>query len=96
MLLLLGDSAEELAAHLSTDAARRRKDDPGEAPEFSYYLNYTGLDRYNRRGVNFVFDKSTKRFHYDGAAWRELIRRFPKTPQAAEAKHRLTVLYSQH
>ncbi len=96
VLLLLGDSAEELAAHLSTDAARRRKDDPGEAPEFSYYLNYTGLDRYNRRGVNFVFDKSTKRFHYDGAAWRELIRRFPKTPQAAEAKHRLTVLYSQH
>ena len=96
VLLLLGDSAEELAAHLSTDAARRRKDDPGEAPEFSYYLNYAGLDRYNRRGVNFVFDKSTKRFHYDGAAWRELIRRFPKTPQAAEAKHRLTVLYSQH
>ena len=96
VLLLLGDSAEELAAHLSTDAARRRKDDPGEAPEFSYYLNYAGLDRYNRQGVNFVFDKSTKRFHYDGAAWRELIRRFPKTPQAAEAKHRLTVLYSQH
>ena len=95
VLLLLGDTAEELAATLSTDAARRLKDDPGEAPEFSYYLNYTGLDRYNRQRVVFIFDQSTKRFHYDGAAWRELVRRYPKTPQAAEAKNRLNSLYSQ-
>ena len=95
VLLLLGDTAEDLARQLSTDAARRLKDSPGEAPEFSYYLNYTGLDRYNRQRVNFVFDKSTKRFHYDGAAWRELIRRHPRTPQAAEAKNRLKILYSQ-
>src|SRR5690349_14857555 len=89
VLLLLGDTAEELAAQLSTDAARRLKDVTGEAPEFSYYLNYTALDRYNRQGVKFVFDKSTKRFHYDGTAWRELIRHYPKTPQAVEAKNRL-------
>jgi hypothetical protein len=95
VLLLLGDTAEELATQLSTDAARRLKENPGDAPEFSYYLNYTGLDRYNRQRVNFVFDKSTKRFHYDGSAWRELIRRFPKTPQAAEARNRLAMLYSQ-
>ena len=92
VLLLLGDTAEELAKQLSTDAARRLKDDPGEAPEFSYYLNYTGLDRYNRQRINFIFDQSTKRFHYDGAAWRELIRRYPATQQATEAKKRL---YSQ-
>jgi len=92
VLLLLGDTAEQLAKQLSTDAARRLKDDPGEAPEFSYYLNYTGLDRYNRRRIGFIFDQSTKRFHYDGAAWRELIRRYPKTSQAGEAKKRL---YSQ-
>ena len=95
ILLLLGDAAEELAAQLSADAARRLKDDPGEAPEFSYYLNYSGLDRYNRQRVGFVLDKSTRRFHYDGAAWRELIRRYPRTTQAAEAKNRLAVLYSQ-
>lgn len=95
VLLLFGNTAEELAAQLSNDATRRLKDTPNEAPEFSYYLNYTGLDRYNRQRVGFVFDKSTKRFHYDGAAWRELIRRFPKTPQAAEAKDRLGMLYSQ-
>ena len=89
VLLLLGDTAEELAAQLSTDAARRLKDNPGEAPEFSYYLNYTGLDRYNRQGVKFVFDRSTKRFHYDGAAWRDLIRVYPRSSAASEARKRL-------
>ena len=69
---------------LSTDAARRLKEDRGDAPEFSYYLNYTGLDRYNRQGVSFVFDTATKRFHYDGAAWRELIRRYPRSSAAAD------------
>lgn len=87
VLLLLGDSAEEAALRLSKTAARRIS--PGDAPEFSYYLNYTGLDRYNRLGVTFVFDQSTRRFHYDGAAWRELIRRYPKTPEAVEARKRL-------
>jgi len=92
VLLLLGDTAEEVAARLSTEAARRVKEGLGEAPEFSYYLNHTGLDRYNRQRVGFVFDKSTKRFHYDGAAWRELIRRHPRSSEAAEARKRL---YSQ-
>jgi hypothetical protein len=94
VLLLLGDTAEELAAQLSTDAARRLKDDPGEAPEFSYYLNYTGLDRFDRLGVKFIFDKSSKRFHYDGAAWRDLIRLYPRSPASSEARKRL-MLYSQ-
>ncbi|HJP92613.1 MAG TPA: hypothetical protein VJ875_11710 [Pyrinomonadaceae bacterium] len=94
VLLLFGDTAEELAAKLSTDAARRMTD-PGDAPEFSYYMNYSGLDRYNRQRVGFVFNQSTKRFHYDGSAWRELIRRYPKTQAAAEALKRLTALYSQ-
>ena len=95
VLLLFGDTAEDLATQLSTDAARRLKDDPGEAPGFSYYLNYTGLDRYNRQGVKFVFDKSTKRFHYDGAAWRDLIRHFPRSSASSEARKRLKPLYSQ-
>ncbi len=89
VLLLLGDTAEDLARQLSTDAVRRLKADPGEAPDFSYYLNYTGLDRYNRQRVVFVFDHSTKQFHYDGAAWRELIRRYPRSSAAGEARKRL-------
>jgi len=95
VLLLLGDTAESLAEKLSLDAARRLKDDPGDAPEFSYYLNYTGLDRYNRQRVNFVFDNATKRFHYNGAAWRELIRVYPRSSAAREARKRLDLLYSQ-
>jgi hypothetical protein len=94
VLLLLGDTAEEVAVKLSIDTARRLKEGLGDAPEFSYYLNYTGLDRYNRQRVGFVFDKSTKRFHYDGAAWRELIRRHPETKEAAEAQKRMKTLYS--
>ena len=94
VLLMLGDMAEELAARLTADAARRLKEGLGEAPEFSYYLNHTGLDRYNRQRVSFVFDKSTKRFHYDGAAWRELIRRYPRSSASSEARKRLNLLDS--
>ena len=94
VLLLLGDTAEELAAKLTNDATRRLNADLGDAPEFSYYMNYTGLDRFNRQRVGFVFDKSTKRFHYDGAAWRELVRRFPRSPEAIKATKRLEALYS--
>ena len=95
VLLLLGNTAEQLAAKLSNDAAGRLKQDRGDAPEFSYFLNYTGLDRYNRQGVMFVFDRSTKRFHYDGASWRDLIRRFALSLFATEAKIKLNSLYSQ-
>jgi hypothetical protein len=93
VLLLLGDSAEEVAERLSNSASRRMNH-LGNAPEFTYYLNYTGLDRYNRLRITFVFDQSTKRFHYDGAAWREVIRRYPKSPEALEAKKRLEAFYS--
>jgi hypothetical protein len=95
VLLLIGDTAEELAAKLSRDASLRLKENLGDAPEFSYFLNYTGLDRYDRQGIKFVFNQSTKRFHYDGATWRELIRRYPNSPAAAEAKIKLDLLYSQ-
>ena len=95
VLLLIGNTAEELAANLSADAARRLKQDRGDAPEFSYFLNYTGLDRYNRQGITFVFNQSTRRFHYDGASWRELIRRYPHSLFATEAKIKLDSLYSQ-
>ena len=91
VLLLFGDSAEEAAEKLSNSASRRMNH-LGNAPEFTYYLNYTGLDRYNRLRITFLFDQSTKRFHYDGAAWREVIRRYPKSPEASEARKRLETL----
>lgn len=92
VLLALGDSAEEAAAQLSREATRRfaRREIPTDgAPEFSYYLNYNSLDRYNRQGVTFTFDRITKQFHYEGTAWREIIRRHSGSPEAVEAKKRL-------
>ena len=98
VLLLLSNTAEETAAKLSRDAAKRLQAANGQAetlrgaPEFTYFLNYSGLDRYNRQRVNFLFHQPTKRFHYDGAAYRELVRRYPKTPEALEARKRLAQL----
>jgi hypothetical protein len=104
VLLLLGNAAEEQAAKLSREATQRLKDisnaaeDPGRVafrtstPEFTYFLNYSGLDRYNRQRILFVFDRTSKRLHYDGAAWRELTRRYPNSPEAVEARKRLAEL----
>ena len=95
VLLMYGDAAEEAAAKLSREAERRfeRRELPAAgAPEFSYYLNYSGLDRYNRQGVIFTFDRSARKFHYDGAAWREIMQRYPNSPAASEARKRLEAL----
>jgi hypothetical protein len=95
VLLVFGDEAEAAAARLSRDAARRldaREMEAGGAPYASYFLNFNGLDRLNRLGVKFVFDAASKQFHYDGAAWREILRRHPRSPEAAEARRRLEAL----
>ena len=92
VLLLLGDAAEEAATKLSRECGRRfeRREIPTDgAPEFSYFLNYSGLDRYNRQGVTFTFDRTTKQFHYEGAAWREIMQRYPNSLEAVEARKRL-------
>jgi hypothetical protein len=95
LLLLVGDSAEEAADKLSRDATRKL--DEGEmaatgASVYSYYMNYNGLDRYNKNGITFVFDKTAKKYHYDGASWREILHRYPQSPEAAEARKHLDAL----
>ena len=92
VLMIYSLTAEEVAAQLSHDARRRLDENEmlaGGGPLFSYFMNYSGLDRYNRQGVNFVFDQGQKRFRYDGEGWRELVHRYPDSPQAAEASKRL-------
>jgi hypothetical protein len=91
-LLVFGDEAEAAAARLSREAARRldaREMEAGGAPHASYFLNFNGLDRLNRLGVKFAFDAASKQFHYDGAAWREILTHHPRSPEAAEARGRL-------
>ena len=95
VLAMYASEAEDVADKLTRDAGRRfAKNElpPDGAPEFSYYLNYSGLDRYNREGVTFQFDRAAKRFSYDGAAWREILKRHPNSPEAVEARKRLDAL----
>lgn len=92
VLLLFGDDASRAARKLTHDAARRL--DPDEmkatgAPASTYFLNFNGLDRYRKQGIVFTFDDPTRQFHYDGASWRELIRRYPASAEASEARQRL-------
>ncbi|HWT03090.1 MAG TPA: hypothetical protein VN256_22760 [Pyrinomonadaceae bacterium] len=95
VLLILGEEAERSAARLSRDAARRLDEKEmaaGGAPVFSYFLNFNGLDRYRRQGITFVFDRAARQFHYSGAAWREILRRYPRSPEAEHARKRLDAL----
>ena len=95
ILLLLGDLVEEISLKLSNDATRRlnrREMAASGAPLHSFYLNYVSLDRYRRIGINFLFNSSVKQFHYDGASWREIVGKFPKSAEAVEAKKRLDAL----
>jgi hypothetical protein len=97
VLLLYSQAAEEAAEQLTRSAQRQltRSEIPANgAPLFSYFLNYNGLDRYNRQGVKFVFDESTRTFHYDGAALREIVRRHPQSKEAPEARKMLEKLGS--
>jgi len=92
VLLILGAAAEDAGIKLSIDAVKRL--DKGEmmatgAAAFSYFLNFNGLDRYRRLGIDFVFDAVKKQYHYDGASWREIVRRYPRSVEAVEARRRL-------
>jgi len=57
--------------------------------ELNRILDYNGLDRYNREGLTFLFDRTTRKFSYDGAAWREILKRYPNSPEAVEARKHL-------
>ena len=95
VLAMYAGEAEDVADKLTRDAARRfTKNElpPIGAPEFSYYLNYNGLDRYNREGITFLFDRATRKFSYNGAAWREILKRYPNSPEAVEARKHLDAL----
>ena len=92
VLMIYALAAEEAAVHLSRDASRRldeREMSAGGAPMFSYFLNYNGLDRYNRQGITFIFNAREKSFRYDDEGWREIVYRYPKSSQAIEARKRL-------
>jgi len=93
-LLLLGEAAEAASARLTREA-RRRARDVGEtatalqASRRDYLLNHAGLDRWNRAGITFDYEAQADRLAYDGAAYRELLRKYPRSDEAKNAQERL-------
>lgn len=97
VLMIYSQAAEDIAGHLSREAVRRldaQEMNAGGAPLHSYFLNYNGLDRYNRQGVTFIFDARERALRYDGEGWQELVHRYPRSPEAAEARRRLKPIAS--
>lgn len=94
LLLLFGDTLEELGLTLSRSAARitRKEIAASGAPVHSFLLNFNMLDRYRKLGVIFLANPSTKTYHYEGASWKEILSKYPNSPEAAEAQKRLDSL----
>jgi hypothetical protein len=95
LLLLFGDLIEDAAVRLSRDANSRLSRPEmaaSGAPLHSYYLNFVSLDRYRRLGIKFLFNPRTRRYHYDGASWKEIVASFASAPETAEAQKRLDSL----
>lgn len=93
-LLALGQAAEHAAEKLSRDSDRRLGDDvpEGGVSKRDFVLSFNGLDRFNRAGVTFDYDEARDRIVYDGAAYRELLRRYPRSAEAETARVRLAQL----
>ncbi len=89
-LLVLGAVAEKAADRLTRDAKRRvGEEEPGRGlGRRDFLLNFNGLDRYNRIGVTFDYDEASDRIVYDGAAYRELLRRYPRSEEAKAAREK--------
>ena len=95
ILLLFGDLLEEVAAKLSKDAnsrLSRREMAASAAPQHSYFLNFVSLDRYRKLGILFLFNPTTKTFHYEGGSWKEIVAKYPAAGEAVEAQKRLEAL----
>jgi hypothetical protein len=95
MLLLFGDAIEEAAVKLSRDAnsrLRRGEMAASGAPVYSYYLNFNMLDRYRKLGIAFLFNPTTRLYHYEGSSWKEIISRFPDSAEVEQARDRIAAL----
>ena len=57
-----------------------------------FELSFNGLDQFNRAGVTFDYDEAKDQFVYDGAVYRELLRRYPRSAEAVQARERLAAL----
>jgi hypothetical protein len=94
LLLTVAEEAERVASTLNRSADRRLKN-LREASGYQmrdYYLSDTGLDRYSRLGIHFEFVESRKAYAYDGQAYLEIIKRYPKSAEAEMARKHLAAV----
>lgn len=94
-LLTLGETAERIAERLTRDAKRGVGDEEPSAAGLTkrdYLLNFAGLDRYNRIGITFDHAEPMDRIVYDGAVYREVLKRYPRSAESSEAGLRLKKL----
>ena len=95
-LLTLGQTAEQATSTLSREA-RKRVGEPDEVLDKNisvrtYMLSYVGLDRYNKLGITFDYDEVSERLTYDGSAYREILKHYPRSQETIEARTRLEKL----
>lgn len=95
ILLLLGDLVEQATIKLSKDARSRLDENQMlavGAPRHTFFLNFVSLDRYKKLGIDFLFNHITLQYHYDGWSWKKIIRDFPNSAEANDARERLETL----
>jgi hypothetical protein len=95
-LLLLAEAAEAAADRLTRDARRKTgeggKSEAAENPRAGrreFMLSDSSLDRWNRAGMTFEYDAASDRIVYDGASYREIVRKYPRHEEARLARERL-------
>lgn len=93
-LLRMGEEAERAAEAFSPRARKRLADGGRGEPEVSmreYYLSDASLDRFSRVRIVFDFNESAGEYVYEGNAYREIVKRFPRAGEAKVARERLEV-----
>lgn len=93
-MLWLAEDAERAAALLSRAVQKHPKklDEASDRASLrDYYLSDASLDRYTRIGVHFNYLEKSGEYLYDGQAHRDLLKRFPQSEQAAQARRQLAI-----
>ncbi|MBI3653376.1 MAG: hypothetical protein HY231_20290 [Acidobacteria bacterium] len=93
-LLSFAQDADRLALWLNNAAQKHLKNlsaDSAAASARDYYLSDASLDRFNRLGAHFDYVEKSGEYVYDGRAYRQLLRHFPKSPEAEIAGKQLAL-----
>ncbi len=93
-MVLLAEDAARTASLLNRTAQKQPKkldEENGRASLRDFYLSDASLDRYTRLGVHFDYLEKSGKYLYDGQAHRDLLKRYPNSEQAAQARRQLEI-----